>query len=55
MSKSILITGAGGNLGRAVSQQLLMKGYHIEATLGPHDDPAILSTGAHNCRNSKPI
>lgn len=35
MSKTILITGANGHLGRAVVDQLLDEGWTIEAVLGP--------------------
>jgi len=35
MSKTIIISGANGNLGRAVVDQLLPEGWTVEATLGP--------------------
>ncbi len=35
MSKTILITGANGHLGRAVVDQLLDEGWTVEAVLGP--------------------
>lgn len=37
MSQHLLITGAAGNLGKAVTQQLLDHGYRLSAVLGPHD------------------
>lgn len=40
----ILITGAAGNLGRAVSRKFLDLACHIHATLGPHDDPDFISS-----------
>jgi len=42
MSKSIIITGAAGNLGRAIAHKLADEGFHIEATLGPNDQPEVL-------------
>jgi len=39
MEKTIIITGAAGNLGRAVVHELIEQGYHIEATLGPNEKP----------------
>ncbi len=45
MSQPIgIITGAAGNLGRAVTQQLLDQGYQVYATLGPHDDPGFITS-----------
>jgi len=38
MKKTIVITGAAGNLGKAVVHELIEKGYHIEATLGPNEE-----------------
>ncbi len=43
-NKIAIITGAAGNLGRAVTQKLLDQGCHIHATLGPLDDPDFLSS-----------
>lgn len=39
MSSSIIITGATGNLGSAVTQRLLADGYTLHTTLTPHDKP----------------
>jgi len=38
MEKTIVITGAAGNLGKAVVHELIEKDYHIEATLGPNEE-----------------
>jgi len=35
--KNIIITGAAGNLGQVVVDELYAEGYNILATLGPHD------------------
>lgn len=37
MKKNIIITGAAGNLGQVVVEELLREGYHVIATLGPHE------------------
>ncbi len=37
MKKSLIITGAAGNLGKTVTQRMLDNGYFVEATLGPND------------------
>ncbi|MBS1622815.1 MAG: SDR family NAD(P)-dependent oxidoreductase [Bacteroidetes bacterium] len=37
MSKSVLITGASGNLGSAVTQKLLSEGYKIFTTIVPNE------------------
>ena len=42
MNKTIIVTGAAGNLGKSVTQQLLDEGFKVEATLGPKDDPNFL-------------
>ncbi len=42
MKKSIIITGAAGNLGKTITVNLLKEGYFIYGTLGPHDDPNYL-------------
>lgn len=39
MQKNIIITGAAGNLGQVVVNELVKEGYHIIATLGPNDKP----------------
>lgn len=39
MKKSLIITGASGNLGRTITQRMLDLGYFVEGTLGPHDTP----------------
>ena len=44
MSKSIIISGAAGNLGRAVTQKLLNEGYHVDATLSPRDNPDFIKS-----------
>ncbi len=42
MTKAIIISGAAGNLGRAVTQKFLDNGFHVEAILGPGDDPGFM-------------
>jgi len=37
MVKNIIITGAAGNLGQVVVDNLVQAGYHVIATLGPND------------------
>ena len=44
MDKVAIITGAAGNLGRAMTQSLLDQGYHVNATLGPYDDPDFIQS-----------
>ncbi len=36
-NKTIIVTGASGNMGQAVVRQFLMKGYHVVGTIAPHD------------------
>ncbi len=43
MKKSIIITGADGNLGKTVTQDLLHRGYTVYASIGPHGDPQFIS------------
>ncbi len=38
MSQTLIITGAGGNLGKVVTTQLARSGYTVEATLGPREN-----------------
>ncbi len=38
-----IITGAAGNLGRAVSKQLVEMGCHLNVTLSPRDDPHFIT------------
>jgi len=40
MSSSIIMTGATGNLGNAVTKRLLADGYTLHTTLVPHDKPS---------------
>ena len=40
MSKSIIITGATGNLGSAVTKRLIADGYELYTTLVPNEKPA---------------
>lgn len=42
--KRVLITGAAGNLGRAVTQRFLKDGYNVAAFIGPEDEPHFLNT-----------
>jgi len=42
--KVAIITGAAGNLGKAVTHRLINEGCHIHATLGPHDDPNFMTS-----------
>ena len=44
MKKTIVITGAAGNLGKAVVHELIQNGYHIEATLGPNEKPGFYNS-----------
>jgi NAD(P)-dependent dehydrogenase (short-subunit alcohol dehydrogenase family) len=37
MSSTLIITGAGGNLGKVVTTHLAHSGYTVEATLGPRE------------------
>ena len=39
MSKTIIITGAAGNMGTAVTNRLWEEGHTIEATVGPRNNP----------------
>ncbi|MGX1930979.1 SDR family NAD(P)-dependent oxidoreductase [Flagellimonas sp. 2504JD4-2] len=39
MKKTIIITGAAGNLGRTITSKLLEQGYAVNAVLGPSDNP----------------
>jgi len=39
MKKTVIITGAAGNLGQAVTGRLLQEGYHINALISPQDNP----------------
>lgn len=39
MAKTVIITGAGGHLGRAVVKKLHQEGYFIEAAVGPRSAP----------------
>jgi len=39
--KTIIVTGASGNLGRAVLKKFLSEGYHVVGTV-VHDDPAAM-------------
>lgn len=52
MKKSLIITGAGGNLGRTVTQRMLNLGYALEATLGPHDKADFI---AHDALRSEKV
>lgn len=52
MKKTIIISGAAGNLGKSVTGFLLEKGYHIEALLGPTDDSAFIN---HENLNSESV
>ena len=38
MKKSVIITGAAGNLGQAITSSLVHKGYQIHATLSPNEN-----------------
>jgi NAD(P)-dependent dehydrogenase (short-subunit alcohol dehydrogenase family) len=42
MSDTLIITGAAGHLGQAVTQTMLDEGHTVEAVLGPADDPGFL-------------
>jgi len=42
MPDTIIITGAAGNLGTAVTKTLLNEGHTVEAVLGPQDDPSFM-------------
>lgn len=42
MSDTLIITGAAGHLGRAVTRTMLDEGHTVEAVLGPADDPGFL-------------
>lgn len=39
MKKSILITGADGNLGKTITRSMLERGYHVHAAVGPNGSP----------------
>ncbi len=43
MKKSIIITGADGNLGKTVTQDLLNQGFTVHASIGPHGNPQFIS------------
>ncbi len=43
MSKTIIVTGAAGNMGTAVRKHLVKQGFYIEAAVGPHRDPKALN------------
>jgi len=38
MEKSVLITGAAGNLGRAITEEFLRQGFRVTAIVAPQDD-----------------
>jgi NAD(P)-dependent dehydrogenase (short-subunit alcohol dehydrogenase family) len=42
MIRSVIITGAAGNLGRAVCEKFLAEAWQVTAVVGPGDDPDFL-------------
>ncbi len=44
MKKTVLITGAAGNLGRAVTKKFLEEGYRVEATARNREEADLLGT-----------
>lgn len=48
MAKSIIITGAAGNLGQTVVGKLLEEKYRLDLVLGPHDRPEHLPAGDYH-------
>ncbi len=44
MKKTVLITGAAGNLGRAVTRKFLEEGYHVEASARNREEAQLLGT-----------
>lgn len=51
MKKTVIISGAAGNLGTSVTTFLLEKGYHVKALLGPNDDPNFIIHEKLNCES----
>lgn len=49
MSKNILITGATGNLGSAVTERLIKEGYNIIATTRPGKTPQVAGVDFYEC------
>ncbi len=45
MSKNIIITGAAGNLGKAVTQKFLDNGYTVHAVISGRDDQEFMKAG----------
>ena len=43
MKKTLIVTGAGGGLGRSVVKRLLQDDFIVQAVLGKHDDPEFMS------------
>ncbi len=43
MENTTIITGAGGNLGRAITQNLLRVGCHVHVAVGPGESPDFLT------------
>jgi len=40
--KNMIVTGAAGNLGRAVTEKFLTEGYRVHAIIAPDDDPGFM-------------
>lgn len=51
MPKTIIISGAAGNLGHAVTTRFLKEGFFVEATLGPTDDPDFIISDSLKARS----
>ncbi|MEM9363375.1 MAG: SDR family NAD(P)-dependent oxidoreductase [Bacteroidota bacterium] len=42
MKKTIIVTGAAGNLGKTITENLLREGYDVVASIGPMDNPQFM-------------
>lgn len=47
MKKNVVVTGASGNMGRAIVQKFLFEGYHVIGTVPQHDTNPIDILHAH--------
>lgn len=50
--KNLIITGAAGNLGRAVTEKFLVEGFRVHAIIAPDDNPGFMehaSLEVHRC------
>ncbi len=47
MAKTVIVTGAAGNMGQAVVRKFLKEGYHVIGTIVPNDPVSIDITDEH--------